>query len=276
LSSRGNGIATALKNETKTLRLSAINAKGSPQGHPTAPGPPRGAGPVYGPFLPRAAVYFDGFNFFHAIDDYREGHLKWINLWALSVRLVGKQQDLRRVVWCSAEHPDQDKARRWQAYRDALISVGVHVSKGHFLEDPLREKEGDVSVALHLMMDAFEDAFDIAYLVTADSDQGVTARLFKEKFGKSAKPKRFITVAPPNRSHSKAILKHADDKRTFEKAVLEECLFAERVNDGLGGTILRPPSYAPPSNWMPSRQRKLALLAAASPATAAVLQPRRP
>jgi len=32
----------------------------------------------------RTIVYIDGFNLYHALDDLRENHLKWVDLWALS------------------------------------------------------------------------------------------------------------------------------------------------------------------------------------------------
>jgi hypothetical protein len=72
-----------------------------PQGRPAASGPHSGAGSFLGAGLPRAAVYIDGFNFFHAVDELRtvdgleENHLKWLDLWALSAHLVGKRRDFR-------------------------------------------------------------------------------------------------------------------------------------------------------------------------------------
>ena len=35
----------------------------------------------------RVACYVDGFNLYHAIDDLRKPHLKWVNLWALAESL---------------------------------------------------------------------------------------------------------------------------------------------------------------------------------------------
>jgi hypothetical protein len=227
---------------------------------------------MFGPFLPRVAVYVDGFNFFHALDDFGENHLKWLDLWALSLRLVGQQADLKRVLWCSAKHPHREKAARWTSYRDALIARGVTLAEGNFTRyEPIEEKEGDVHLALHLMLDAVDDVFDIAYLVTADSDQAATARLFKERFGSGPSPKKIISVAPPNRTHSRNILEQAPETpKVINKADIEECLLPERLRGPTGRMIQRPMRYAPPSGWLPDRQRKLALLAAA---TSGVVEP---
>ena len=246
--------------------MPVINAKGPPQGLPAAPGPHCGAGSRLGASArPRAAVYVDGFNLFHAIDDLDESHLKWLDLMALSKHLVGINRDLVRVVWCSAKHPDPAKAERWINYRNALLATGVVVIPGHFTEQlPISEKEGDVNVALHLMLDAVDDVYDIAYLISADSDQVATAKLFRERFGpSSAKPKKLYSVAPPNRPHSGHIKSYVDHCTDLSKADIENHLLPSQLKRSDGRPIHRPPRYAPPANWVSDRQRKLALLAEA-------------
>jgi len=42
----------------------------------------------------RTIVYIDGFNFYHAVDDLGEPHLKWVDLWALSEKLLRADQQL--------------------------------------------------------------------------------------------------------------------------------------------------------------------------------------
>jgi len=108
-------------------------------------------------------------------------------------------------------------------------------------------------VALHLMMDAYEDVFDIAYLVSADSDQAATARLFRQRFAKAPKPKRLVTVAPPNKRHSKDIFRFADGSRTIARPSLEMCLFPDKVTTAAGATIVRPARYDPPQGWSAPR-----------------------
>lgn len=207
-------------------------------------------------------MYVDGFNLYHALDDLDRPHLKWVDLWHLSTVLVGKSQKLVRVVWCSAPPKNPQRLVRHRLYRRALEGKGVKYVEGHFVKDEVRcplcgqthskplEKQGDINVAVELIADAYEDVFDIAYLISGDSDQAGTARLFKEKFLKAAKPKRFITVAPPGRSHSFHIHALSDGKRAIYDQTVEACLFNKTTMDADGNSITRPMEYDPPAGWV--------------------------
>jgi uncharacterized LabA/DUF88 family protein len=204
----------------------------------------------------RAAVYIDGFNLYHAIDDLNAAHLKWTNYDALSRRIIRRGEELVRVVWCTAvNRKNVQKMLRWREFKKAQLSVGVICAEGHFTEEPRRcpeghdyfhptEKEGDVNLAIHLMSDAHLNVFDIAYLVTADSDQVATARMFRDRFEK----KQIISVSPPGRSHSKEIIKYVHDIRSIGRETIEECLFREAVIIKNGERLAkRPDAYAPPT-----------------------------
>ena len=55
----------------------------------------------------RIAIYYDGFNLYHALCDLKANHLKWVNLWQLSELLISRRsQSLVSVVYFSsyAEH----------------------------------------------------------------------------------------------------------------------------------------------------------------------------
>lgn len=203
----------------------------------------------------RAAVYVDGFNLYHAIDELGSNHLKWLDLFALSQRIVRRGETLERVVWCSAvNNRHNEKKLRWREYRKALEHSGVICAIGHFAEEPRRcerghryfhptEKEGDVNLAIHLISDAHLDLYDAAYLVTADSDQIATARMFRERFP----DKQIISIAPPGRKHSKAILAHCHDHRVIRREAIEQSLFSGSTIIDNGELIAkRPAQYAPP------------------------------
>ncbi|MER9507869.1 NYN domain-containing protein [Mesorhizobium sp. M0579] len=158
----------------------------------------------------RAAVYIDGFNLYHAVDQLGEAHLKWVSYDALAKQIIRRDEKLERVVWCTAVNKQNlQKMLRWREFRKAQLGMGVICAEGHFVDEPRRchsghdymhptEKAGDVNLGIHLISDAHLDRFDVAYLVTADSDQVATARMFKDRFPK----KQIISVAPPGRSHS--------------------------------------------------------------------------
>jgi hypothetical protein len=47
-------------------------------------------------------VYIDGFNLYHAINDLKLSHLKWVNLWCLSESLLRSGERLIAVKYYSA------------------------------------------------------------------------------------------------------------------------------------------------------------------------------
>lgn len=50
----------------------------------------------------RVIVYVDGFNLYHAIDDLKRPHLKWLDLRALAESLLRKDETLKSVKYFSA------------------------------------------------------------------------------------------------------------------------------------------------------------------------------
>ena len=202
----------------------------------------------------RAAVYIDGFNLYHAIDDLGDPTLKWVNLYVLAGAIIRRGETLERVVWCTAvNNKNLQKMLRWREFRKAQLSVGVVCAEGHFTEEPRRcheghnylhptEKEGDVNLAINLISDAHLGRFDVAYLVTADSDQVATARMIRERFP----DKTIISVAPPNRRHSKEIIGHVHDTRTITIEAIRSSLFPGPTLIQNGELIARrPTTYAP-------------------------------
>ena len=105
-----------------------------------------------------------------------------------------------KVRWFTAlqrRAPD-DKKQRHREFITALKHYNVSVHEGHFIYDQVdcrkcdhvwekpQEKETDVGIALRLFDDAYQDVFDVAYLLTADSDQGATAKMMKLRFPQSS------------------------------------------------------------------------------------------
>ncbi len=208
----------------------------------------------------RSALYIDGFNLYHAINDLGEPHLKWLNLQKLGNTLLpSNSETLVKVAYCTAFYPnDERKTFRHNEYLTALRHVGVEDVYGHYIFEPANchqcgnewakptEKETDINVALHLICDAWKDRFDKAYLVTADSDHGATARIFHQNFA----DKELITVAPPGRDFSRSILKYASGKQQITKEMLERCLFPAIVYKPNERAARRPREYDPPEGWI--------------------------
>lgn len=211
-------------------------------------------------FRKRAAIYYDGFNLYHAVDAYKRPYLKWLDLKALARAIAPRSEAIKRVVWCSAFRPqNKSKSKRHEDYMNALKARGVVCRIGHFVSaiDGCNscghtwhlaiEKQGDVNLALSIAADAEDNLFDICYLVTADGDHAATARYFKERFPK----KKLVLVCPPGRHPNKHIAQYADRVIEIEREHLEAALLPEVTKHrerllAPPKLIARPEAYDPP------------------------------
>lgn len=214
----------------------------------------------------RSAFYIDGFNLYHAVADLGEPFLKWCNLRRLSEILIPSQSEqLVRVTYCSAFYPGEAQKRwRHEQYMNALRNTDVNVVLGHFIKEPRNcwscgatwhhptEKETDINIAINIIEDAYNDIYDKIYLVTADSDQASTARFLARVFPN----KPLVTVAPPGRNFSAAILQHAQggkiklNRDHFERALLPPFVLKEGRP-----AARRPREYDPPAGWVEPEAR---------------------
>jgi hypothetical protein len=217
-------------------------------------------------FRARAAVYVDGFNLYHALDDLKRPYLKWLDIPGLMRGVIPRSQVLKRSVWCTAFKPtSRDRQIRHAAYISALEARGVNCMLGHFVAHTngcnacghrwtsWTEKQGDVNMALSVLNDAHANLFDVAYLITADGDHAATARVLKQQFPH----KRVVSVAPPGRGHNRYILEWCDAKLSLTNAHVEQALLPAVVR-GRGRTVVRPSPYDPPD--LPRQRRHLVLV----------------
>ena len=157
-------------------------------------------------------------------------------------------------------------SKRHQEYINALKYHGVDVFEGHFIFEDVdcrgckrvwekpSEKESDVNLAIELISDGHMDVYDHAYLVTADSDQGATARMFKGKFAN----KRLYTAIPPGQAFSKSILTYTPYKIEIKREHIEDCLLAPIMIDSQGLRYKMPKDYAPPAGFVPPSEYRSA------------------
>lgn len=207
-----------------------------------------------------AGLYIDGFNLYHSVTKYEAPHLKWLNLRKLGESIIDPESEiLGPVTFCTAYYPGDDKKKfRHDEYLCALRVVDVTPVLGHYIHEPMScrecehewekptEKASDVNLALHLFNDARHNRFETAYLLTADSDQAATAKMFREEFP----DKRFITVSPPGRNISHNIFSHAHGKVSLTREHIERCLFPAIVfKEGMRAGR-RPREYSPPEGWV--------------------------
>lgn len=199
----------------------------------------------------RAIVYIDGFNLYHSICDLGEPHLKWLDLWSLSEKLLKGDQQLVAVKYFTAYATWRPASyRRHQRYVDALKARGVLPIIGRFKAKTVHcharcrqsyitheEKETDVNIGVHLMADALRDRFDRALVISADTDLNSAVSCTRSE----APGKRIDIVAPPGR-------KGRNSAALFEvtKGRVRGSLLPKETQTAEGRLIVRPSSYDPP------------------------------
>lgn len=197
----------------------------------------------------RAAFYIDGFNLYHPINEMNKPYLKWANLWKLGEIICEPHGAvLKKVVFCTAVPSHLPDSRdRHNTFNAAQRALGVEIIPGHHVHDGEKwnEKQSDINVALHLMLDAVDDVYDMAILLSADSDQAATAKIFCDRFP----DKRLLGVAPPNKIVPTKVQPHCFRHFSLSVAMLERCVMRE-VIQGVKGPIKRPAPYAPHDGWM--------------------------
>lgn len=213
----------------------------------------------------RGAFYVDGFNLYHAINDLNQPHLKWVNLWRLAELVArGHAKTVEKVIFCTAYFPgDHGKRARHERYVAAQEIAGVESRFGHATKEPMscdacqrrwdapREKETDINVALAVFDDAYQNVFDAAFLVTADTDQAATLRAMRSRFPQ----KKLVTVAPPGRDPAKHLRDLSDATIRLTPEHLDQCVFPALVMREGMRTVQRPHEYAPPAGWVHPDQR---------------------
>ena len=208
----------------------------------------------------RVAVYFDGFNLYHAISELDVPHLKWVNLQRLSNLLIKKNtQEVVKVAYFSAiatyfqNTEFESRIRRHEAYIRSLEAKGVECHLGNFAKRDLffrgkgyrakwqrrEEKQTDVAIGVHVTRDACFDIYDRALIVSCDTDMLPLFRIIKKDFAQ----KTLITVAPPGRTHHRDLLNLADGHLVIKRSQVERALFGAKVVSRGKVVAYRPNSY---------------------------------
>ena len=146
--------------------------------------------------IERVFAHIDGFNLYHGMLDARLQHARWLDLRALLAALLRPHQQLCLVRYFTARiRDDREAAREQAALIDAVLARGgVEIEFGHFLSTTVvcrrcgvarkkhEEKRTDVNMAVRLLEDAFDDRFDLAIVVSADSDLVAPIEAVRRRF----------------------------------------------------------------------------------------------
>lgn len=202
--------------------------------------------------MKRVIAYIDGFNLYYGLRSKGWRWFYWLNVQEMARRILKPDQMLIITKYFTSivNHPP-DKHRRQAVYLEALSTLeGLEVYYGHYLSDMVtcrrcghthqtyHEKMTDVNIAVELMADAFQDRFDVALLVSADSDLVAPIQTVQRLFDQ----KRIVVAFPPGRSSN--ALKQAAYAYTFVgRNVLSRSVFPDQVTKPDGFVLQRPATW---------------------------------
>lgn len=160
----------------------------------------------------RVIAYIDGFNLYFGLKSKGWQKYYWLDPRALAQNLLKPWQRLEMVKYFTARISDAPhdpgKRRRQTTFLEAVETLPqTRIYYGHYLTKPVRcqrcqfewekpeEKRTDVNIAVEMLLDAIDGAFDVAILVSGDSDLQAPIQAIRERYP----IKKVIVAFPPMR-----------------------------------------------------------------------------
>ncbi|HLP71815.1 MAG TPA: NYN domain-containing protein [Bacteroidales bacterium] len=199
----------------------------------------------------RVIVYIDGFNLYFGLLEAGFSNCKWLDLRKLVQNLKQSNQEIIEIKYFTSRvSNDPDKQKRQTTYIEALESVGIKIYFGHYQSDRTEcrlcgniwpvyhEKMTDVNIATQMLLDAYQDRFDVAMLISGDSDLVPPMRAIHEVFSK----KRVFVAFPPKR-HNSSVALIAKGSLTIGRKKLVDSQFETEVRKKDGFLLRKPKEW---------------------------------
>lgn len=197
----------------------------------------------------RTYVYVDGFNLYYGA--LRHTPYRWLDLGRLCELLLPKNDVLAIKYFTAlvtARPEDPQQPTRQQTYLRALKTMpACSVILGHFLSHRVRmplaqptdtekhatvikteEKGSDVNLATHMLCDAFQGKYDVAVVISNDSDLAEPVRIV------SGLPGKMVGILNPHKNPSRKLHEHARFFKVIRKGVLKASQFSQTLSDEHG------------------------------------------
>lgn len=204
-------------------------------------------------------MYVDGFNLYYRA--LKPNRCNWLDLNALA-KLYLPQYDVIKIKYFTAivaPSPwDPDQQTRQLTYLRALGTLpNVEIYRGSFLTLPKKapcaeswakgfykpltimkteEKGTDVNLATHLLCDGFRGNFDIAAVISNDTDLEEPLRVVKNEL------KKGVALLHPSQYASGNLGKHATTVRRIRAGALRAAQFPDELADSVG-------AFRKPASW---------------------------
>lgn len=214
--------------------------------------------------LCRVALYVDGFNLYFGMRSAGLRRFYWLDICRLADSLLrpGQMLAVCRYFTSRISAPgmaDQsamaallrEKRERQSQYLDALaVQGGLHIQFGQYLDKPghcracgatwpnYEEKMTDVNIATAMLTDAFQDRFDMALLVSADSDLTAPILAVRQLF-----PSKRVILAFPPRRNSVTLRRIASGFVHIEASHLSKSQLPDQITKTDGYVLRRPDKW---------------------------------
>ena len=216
------------------------------------------------------AVYIDGLNLYYGA--LKKTPYKWLNIEALVKNILPSHLSIVSIKYFTARVSSVmgniNAPLRQSLYIRALKTLkSIEIKEGYFLthavyslsipkdftnenlEEMLKkkklktvrvlkreEKGTDVNLASHLLVDAFENKYKGAVIVSNDSDLFTPMDIIKTKYGKK------LFLISPYKKKSAKLCQIADYKTCIKTVHLKNSQFPEKLRDERG-EFKKPPSW---------------------------------
>jgi len=201
--------------------------------------------------MQRVIAYIDGFNLYFGLRGQGWRRYYWLDVHGMAASLLRPDQRMAAAHYFTARIRDNGRNAadrlRQNTYIDGLAERGVTIHQGHFLEKrrqcrncqkswpDYEEKMTDVNIAIQLLVDAFDDRYDTALLVSGDSDLTTPVLRVRERFP----DKRVVVVFPPGRQ-SEQLKRAANGHLIIGEDKLRQNQLPEEIPTARGHVLRRP------------------------------------
>ena len=206
----------------------------------------------------KTIVYIDAFNLYYGA--LKDTPYKWLDPMALCRAMI-PQNTVSRIKYFTARvqarADDPSQPQRQMFYFRALQTLpNIELIFGHYLthvtwmprakphpdQNPFlqviktEEKGSDVNIASHLLMDAFDNSFECAVIISGDSDLQTPVLMVANKFHKA------VGVLNPQKIDCKALKGVARFYKHIREPALQVSQFPPVLTDKQG-TFHKPPTW---------------------------------
>jgi hypothetical protein len=201
-------------------------------------------------------VYVDGFNLYYGA--LKGTPFKWLDLGRLCQALLPSDtiQEIKYFTARVSARPSKPTSAHDQGlYIRALRTLpNLSIKYGHFLThtvpmylatvtppqrvwvEKTEEKGSDVNLASHLVRDAFRKQFEVAVLITNDSDLAEPVRIVAQELHMP------VGILNPHQHHSKELQRYATFVKRIRQGHLLASQFSATLRDAKG-------PFSKPAGW---------------------------